>query len=85
VKKVTAVLLVYAIIVIASSIFWVWTALSKSNFTAESNEDCIILATDSDKMKQDAEMVTGKATELTGGVMDDVKADGQARRHREVK
>ena len=29
-------------------------------------------------MKQDAEMVKDKATELTGGVTDDVKADGQA-------
>jgi hypothetical protein len=28
-------------------------------------------------MKQDAEMVKDKATELTGGVTDDVKADGQ--------
>jgi hypothetical protein len=84
-KKVTAVLLVYAILVIASSVFWVWSALSKSRLTAGSNEDYINLATDPDKMKQDAEMVTGKATELTGGVTDDVKADGQARRHREVK
>ena len=35
-------------------------------------------------MKHDAKMVTDKATELTGGVTDDVKADGQER-HREVK
>jgi hypothetical protein len=29
-------------------------------------------------MKHDAKIITDKATELTGGVMDDVKADGQA-------
>jgi hypothetical protein len=84
-KKVTAVLLVYAILVIASSIFWVWSAVAKSTPTAGSSEDYINLANEPDKMKQDAELVTGKATELTGGVTDDVKADGQARRHREVK
>ncbi len=45
----------------------------------------INFAADPDKMKQDAKMVTDKATELTGGVTDDVKADGQSTRHREVK
>ena len=77
--------MVYAILVIASSIFWVWSALSKSRLTAGNYRANINVATDSDKVKQDAEMVRDKATELTGGVTDDVKADGQARRHREVK
>ena len=70
--------MVYAILVIASSIFWVWFALSKSRLTAGNYKVNINLATDPDKMKQDAEVVTDKATELTGGVTEDVKADGQA-------
>jgi len=44
----------------------------------------INLAAHPNRMKQDAETVTDKATKLPGGVTDDVKADGQARRHREV-
>ena len=45
---------------------------------AGNNKANINLATDPDKMKQDAKLVTDKATELTGGVTDDDKADGQA-------
>ena len=75
-KRVTAVLMVYAILVIASSIFWVWFALSKSSLTAGSNTGNVKLATDPDKMKQDAELVNDKATELTGGVTEDAKAPG---------
>jgi hypothetical protein len=77
-KKVTAVLVVYAIIVIASSIFWVWCALSKPRLTAGSANVNINPAAVPGKMNQDAEMVTDKATELTGGVKEDVKGDGQA-------
>ena len=77
-KKVSAVLVVYAIIVIASCIGWMWFALSKSTLTAGSNTGNINAATDPDKMKQDAEAETGTATELIGGVTDDNTADGQA-------
>ena len=77
-KKVSAVLVVYAIIVIASCIGWMWFALSKSTLTAGSNTGNINAATDPDKMKQDARSVKDKATELTGGVKHDVNADGQA-------
>ena len=38
----------------------------------------ISLAAGTDKMKKNAEMTTNKATELTGGVTEGVKADGQA-------
>jgi hypothetical protein len=75
-KRVTAVLTVYAILVIASSIFWVWFALSKSSLVARSNTGNVKLATDPDKMKQDGELVNDKATELTGGVTGDAKAPG---------
>jgi hypothetical protein len=66
-KSVTAVLIVYAILVIASSIFWVWFALSKSRLTAGSNTGSVKLATDPDKMKQDAHLANDKATDLTAG------------------
>jgi hypothetical protein len=78
VKKVTAVLFVYAILVIASSVFWVWFAVSKSRLTTGSGTGIISLAADANKMKLHDKKVTDKATELTGGVTDDVKADGQA-------
>ena len=45
----------------------------------------INLATDPGKMKQDLHAAKDKATELTGGVTDDVKADGQVQRQCEVK
>jgi hypothetical protein len=83
-KKVTAVLLVYAILVIASCAFWVWSALSKSKLTAGSNEARANVAADADKMNQDAETGTDDATELTGEVMNDVTAGSQARRHGDV-
>ena len=76
-KKVTAVLLVYAIIVIASCVFWVWSALSRSKLTAGSNEAHANVAADADRMKQDAETGTDKDTKLTGGVMEDFTADNR--------
>jgi hypothetical protein len=85
VKLLSAVLIAIAILVVGLGFYRGWFALSRPAPDAGSNKVNINLATDPDKMKQDAEMVTGKATELTGGVRDDVKADGQARRHREVK
>ena len=84
-KKVTAVLLVYAILVIASSIFWVRYAVSKSRLIVRGNTGNIRLAADTDKMKKNVQTTTNNATEQTGGVTEDVTADGQARRHREVK
>ena len=84
-KKVTAVLLVYAILVIASSIFWVRYAVSKSRLIVRGNTGNIRLVAETDKMKKNVQTTTNNATELTGGVTEDVTADGQARRHREVK
>lgn len=84
-KKVTAFLAVYAIVVIASSVFWVWSAVSKSRLIGGGNTANSSFAVDPDKMKQNAKTVTDNATELTGGVTEGVKADGQARRQREVK
>ena len=77
-KKLSAVLIVIAILVVGLGFYRGWFALSRPAADAGSNKVNINLATDPDKMKQDAKMVTDKATELTGGVTDDVKADGQA-------
>jgi hypothetical protein len=76
VKKVTAVLIVYAILVIASSIFWVRYAVSKSRLTAGGNTGNTHRAANVDKINLNAKKETGNATELTGGVTDGDKADG---------
>jgi hypothetical protein len=78
VNKVSAMLLLYAILVIASSIFWVRYAVSKSRLTVGGNTPNVSRATDAKKMKKNARMTMNNATELTGGVTDDDKADGQA-------
>ena len=77
-KKLCAVVIVLAILVVGLGFYRGWFALSRPASDAGSNTVNINLATDTDKIKQDAEMVTDKATELTGGVTEDVKADGQA-------
>ena len=77
-KKLSAVLIAIAILVVGLGFYRGWFALSRPAPDAGSNKVNINLATDPDKMKQDAKLVTDKATELTGGVTDDVKADGQA-------
>jgi hypothetical protein len=77
-KKLGAVLITIAILVVGLGFYRGWFALSRPAPDAGSNKVNINLATDPDKMKQDAQAVKDKATELTGGVTEDVKADGQA-------
>ena len=77
-KKVGAVLLLYAILVIASSIFWVRYAVSKSRLTVGGNTSNTKLATDTNRTKKNTRMATNNATELTDGVTDSDKADSQA-------
>ena len=76
-KKLSAVLIAIALLVVGVGFYRGWFALSRPAADAGSNQVNINLATDPDKIKQDAKLVTDKATELTGGVKDDVKADGQ--------
>jgi hypothetical protein len=85
VKTLSVVLIVMVLLVVGLGFYRGWFALSRSAPDAGSNKVNINLATEPDKMKQDAKLVTDKATELTGGVTDDVQADGQAHRQREVK
>ena len=63
-----------AIVVVGMGFYRGWFAFVPEMGGATAN---INVANGPDKMKQDAKMVTDKATELTGGVMDDVKVDGQ--------
>ena len=77
-KKLGAVLAVLVILVVGVGFYRGWFALSRPASDAESNKVNINLAADPDKMRQDAQAVKDKATELTGGVTEDVKADGQA-------
>ena len=75
-KKLGAVLAVLVILVVGLGFYRGWFALSRPN-DAGSNNVNINLAADTDKMKQDAQAVKNKATELTGRVTEDVKADRQ--------
>ena len=77
-KKLSAVLIAIAILVVGLGFYRGWFAFSRPVPEAGSNQVNINLATDPDKMKQDAKLVTDKATERTGGVTEDDKADGQA-------
>jgi len=84
-KRVRAVLIVIAILVVGLGFYRGWFAVSRPAPEAGSSTVNVNLAADPDKMKQDAHAIKDKATELTSGVMDDVKADGQVQRQREVK
>ena len=67
-RTLRAVLIVLAILVIGLGFYRGWFALSRPAPDAGSNKVNINLATDPDKMKEDAETVKNKATELTGKV-----------------
>jgi hypothetical protein len=77
-KRLSAVLIVIAILVVGLGFYRGWFALSRPAADAGSSKVNINLAANPDKMKQDAKMVTDKATELTGGTRKDIKADGEA-------
>lgn len=77
-KKLGAVLTLLAILVVGLGFYQGWFALSSPAPEPGSSQVNINLATDPGKMKQDAQAAKDKATELTGGVTDDVKVDGQA-------
>ena len=77
-RKLSVVLIAIAILVVGLGFYRGWFAFSRPVPDAGSNQVNINFATDTDKMKQDAKLVTDKATELTDGVTDDVKADDQA-------
>jgi hypothetical protein len=67
-KKFIAVMTVLVILVGGVGFYRGWFALSRPAPEAGSNMVNINLATDPDKMKQDARAIKDRATELTGGV-----------------
>ena len=77
-RRLSAVLVVIAILVIGLGFYRGWFAWSRSAPDAESNKVNINLAADPEKMKQDAEMVKNKAADLTVGGTEDVKPDSHA-------
>jgi len=77
-KKLRTVLIVLVVLIFGLGFYRGWFVLSNPAPGVGSNIVNINLAADPDKMKGDAEIVRHQATELTGGVTDDVKADGQA-------
>ena len=76
-RRLSAVLVVIAILVVGLGFYRGWFALSRPAPEAGSGTVNINFATDKVKIQQDAQTVRDKATELTGGVSDDVRADGQ--------
>ena len=77
-RRLSALLVVIAILIAGLGFYRGWFALSRPAPDSGSHKVNINLAADPDKMKQDAAIVKDMATELTGGVTEDVKADGQA-------
>ncbi len=84
-RRIGTVLIVIAILVVGLGFYRGWFALTRPAAEVGSDTVNINLATDPGKMKQDLHAAKDKATELTGGVTDNVKADGQIQRHSEVK
>jgi hypothetical protein len=78
-NRLFGVLIVLAIIVVGVGFYRGWFALSRSAPDSESNKVNINLATDPDKMKQDAQMISEKATELTDSVKNGVKAESRTK------
>ena len=77
-KNLATVLIVVALLVVGLGFYRGWFALSRPAADAGSNKININLATDPDKMEQDAQTVRDEAIELTGGATDDGTTDGQA-------
>jgi hypothetical protein len=67
-KRLLTVLIVLAVCVVGFGFYRGWFALSSPSSPSGSNEVNVNLATDTDKMKADAETMKDKAAELTGNV-----------------
>lgn len=77
-KKIGATLVALVMLGIALGFYRGWFVLSKPAAEAGSSKVSINLATDPGLIKQDVQTAKDKATELTGGVTEDGKVDGQA-------
>ena len=78
-KKLSIVLFVIVLLVVGVGFYRGWFALSSGSPDAGSNKVDVNLTMDRDKIKEDAETVKKKATELTGKVTEEAsKLGGQA-------
>jgi hypothetical protein len=77
-RKLGAVLMLLAILVVGLGFYQGWFALSSPAPEPGSNKVNINLATDPDKMKQDVQTAKKNVTGLTDGVTEGGKVDGQA-------
>ena len=80
-KKLSISLFAIAILVVGLGFYRGWFAFSRSAPDTGSNKVSITLDANPDKMKEDAKIVTARAKQLTGGVRNDAKADGQANKN----
>jgi hypothetical protein len=65
-KRLYAVVIVLALIVVGVGFYRGWFALSSSTAGQGNNKVNVNLTVDPDKMKEDAEAVKGRTAELTG-------------------
>ena len=65
-KRLYAVVIVLALIVVGVGFYRGWFALSSSTADQGNNKVNVNLTVDPDKMKEDAEAVQGRTAELTG-------------------
>ena len=77
-KKLLTGLAILAVVAVGVGFYRGWFALSRPATDSVSGKVNVNLATDVGKMKQDAKRLKDKATDLTSGVKDNDKADGQA-------
>lgn len=76
-KKLSMVFLVLTILIVSLGFYQGWFALSRPASEPGSSKVNINLAADPAKMKQDAQALKNKATELTDGVREDNQVEGQ--------
>ena len=76
-KRLGSVLVAIAILIVGVGFYRGWFAVSHPAADPGTNKVNINLAANPDKMKQDAKIVTDKASALTGGATNESKPDGQ--------
>jgi hypothetical protein len=84
-KRLIAVVIVLALIVVGVGFYRGWFALSSSSADQGSNKVNVNLTVDRDKMQEDARAVQSKTAELTGTVTEEVKGPGDLKKDDEKK
>jgi len=83
-KRLYAVVIVLALIVVGVGFYRGWFALSSSTADQGNNKVNVNLTVDPDKVKEDAEAVQNKTAELTGTSTKEVKGSGDLTRDKET-